>query len=1791
MKRILLSVGAALMAGPASAAVFHVDASVATPGDGLTWAAAMTDLQAAISASSSGDSIWVAEGTYKPGTARSDRFVLPPGVQILGGFPSGGGDGTANARNLDPLTNGTVLSGDIDGDGTRAGNSYVLVDALSSGTSSFLSGFTLTGGNADGATTPTDRGGAISIGDRSPTLGNLRFLENRARYGGAIHANGGSQFIMRQCLFQGNVADIAGGSGGAIYLTNGASPTLTDCAFVGNDGIIGGAIRAFNSTPTLTHCTFAHNKGGSGDGALYNDGGTTVLYRNCIFWGNTPFAWNARSPAAGSGNNLVQGSSVDGSFTLLVSSPLFASIPFSTDGDWKTPADNDYGDLSLSPGSPAIDRGNNSFTSQLTDLAGNPRVADGDSNLVATVDLGAYEAPEPVPGDEIHRWTFDGDLKDSVGSLDLSLHGAQLRNGRLLLDGIEAYAASQRPLGLTLKERSLVAWVSPSSLNQAGGGVLTTVDPTSGTEVFDGIVFGERTTRQWMNGSNGFLRTPASNGGPAETLSSPDQVMIVITYAADNSIKIYRNGTLYGSTIQGSVMTYPNGLSTVYLGMRHPAGAPSSIYFTGSIDEARIYRTVLSETQVAQLFNEGPTPDTAGSAATNLAPTGITRMSHASPVALPDRTDAGVLIDGSRAALNRNAALPTVDEPNPWIEVELPQDALIERVVLTNIQFPLTGTCCSSRFRDITIELRDAEGNVFDSSVLLNPENTGYTAPNGPDTLSYQFDSDIPARIVRVTRTPDPDLSGSGGLGQPIAHEAGYLEFAEIEILGENVAPPPPVPAFSIHYDSRRSNPDPRSQGWIASETVVGSDVSPNNGSIDSGSNAGMVINGFEAAWQTHDQLTSTSSDNPIYRKALTRDHLRQMHDTGWKYLSTFRAVGGGGFLGWNFIAADNPGWDVGTHPGARVGFFLTRNIDDSLTIASESGSGITLPAGSASEYHTIRCVGQPQSTLFDWWVDDIPMGQLDLADVSHASLTSSEVIFGSGLSAPTGRVMNWKQAQLGSTAAPTEPDLSGLVFYLPFESGADGTQFLREKSLAPGDKPLIGEVNGTLSPAAPAVAGQGLQMPADNYFTGPSVYAKASPIPALAGLDHATVSVWLKAVTAGDGRAAGTLFSISGVPGDSLALRIVNPTSTPKLEFVNFAQSSTRPTYLLPDSFFDGSWHHVALTFSPGVTKLFVDGLLIDTQTIRFTVPIDGIDTLAIGAHHTADGPVVAGGFSGCLDEFAIWKRTLSDAEIENLYRFSYLGATAIVDRDGDGLNQIEEAAFTSSDENPDTDGDGIPDTQEAVLRTNPNAADSDGDGLDDDIELAQGSDPRLADSDGDGFNDNADPAPLDATVFPDTTSPDIDADGLTDAQETELNTNPALADSDDDGFDDFAEILAGTDPNDPASKPVILDSDGDGLTDAQEAALHTNPAVADSDNDTYSDHAEVNAGSNPNDDGSFPDTALLTTESFLRAENGAITLTFGVQGAATNHRLQSSDTLDGFTTETGAVITPLGGNRFSATLTSGGSRRFFRIAADSAGAEVVTPLADLDLPGGSTLTIGEGRTIYQNIVFTAPFTGYVSYRISGSTPIPGVGPLPSMTLAIAVENASSAAIPLTFVNDLIAGPSARYTVTLLSNGGLIPGLNNRFTVLVADDDQIWEGTLGTQDEQLNFTLESLTDGTTTLQQLHAANASSLIPQGTFPVTASFGTTVFSCTSGNIPLTRNLSQITAAPATISQLVLSATDGQGNESVTASSISGSATIGLAPPNGTGATLDATFNLQLRPPPPPSTDIELQTTGP
>lgn len=117
------------------------------------------------------------------------------------------------------------------------------------------------------------------------------------------------------------------------------------------------------------------------------------------------------------------------------------------------------------------------------------------------------------------------------------------------------------------------------------------------------------------------------------------------------------------------------------------------------------------------------------------------------------------------------------DNASTWI-VDLGAEYEIRRIVLKN-----RTNCCGSRLRDLTVRLLSADAAaVLWSSALLNPENElDSPASIVVDLLELNV-GPVLARMVQVERTPDPDLSGSGGTGN--GDEDNVLSLGEVEVYG-----------------------------------------------------------------------------------------------------------------------------------------------------------------------------------------------------------------------------------------------------------------------------------------------------------------------------------------------------------------------------------------------------------------------------------------------------------------------------------------------------------------------------------------------------------------------------------------------------------------------------------------------------------------------------------------------------------------------------------------------------------------------------------------------------------------------------------------------------------------------------------------------------------------------------------------------------------------------------------------------------------------------------------------------
>jgi hypothetical protein len=201
--------------------------------------------------------------------------------------------------------------------------------------------------------------------------------------------------------------------------------------------------------------------------------------------------------------------------------------------------------------------------------------------------------------DPVLQWNFESGLKDQILGLKANLkNGATLENGRLILR--KGGHAVTDTLPVAVAEKTLSTWVELDSLGQRAGGVIT-IQSSSGS-VFDSIVFGEKETRKWMSGSNGFSRTKPFPSAPPENIAHNELVHIAITYSRNGKITGYRNGKMYGKPYTTSLYKYPKNKSVLTFGVRHLPASPQRMLH-GSISKASVYDRALTESEINTIFH------------------------------------------------------------------------------------------------------------------------------------------------------------------------------------------------------------------------------------------------------------------------------------------------------------------------------------------------------------------------------------------------------------------------------------------------------------------------------------------------------------------------------------------------------------------------------------------------------------------------------------------------------------------------------------------------------------------------------------------------------------------------------------------------------------------------------------------------------------------------------------------------------------------------------------------------------------------------------------------------------------------------------------------------------------------------------------------------------------------------------------------------------------------------------------------------------------------------------------
>lgn len=355
--------------------VIFVRADATGNNDGSSWADAFATLQPALDAATSGDSIWISQGTYYPtqspdgsattATSRSNAFHFTTGIVVMGGFQ--GTESYIEQRDLSDQHT-TLLSGDYNQDDliTGSGNTLAITNTSDNAYHVIVTAGTPAGAELNGLTI---QGGIADNGIGSVVYNGSHFFNE---YGGGLY-NNNSILTVQQCVIQGNYATRGGGS-----FDNNTQATYQHCVFFHNiAGSLGGAILT-SGNALLNHVTLSLNRSMNGRGIIFS-AHNTLNISNAILWGNAPNGdlLEYNNVTAHITHSILEGSGGSTSW----------STALGTDGGGNLDADPQFwnaaaGDFRIGRQSPAFDAGQAGAT---TDLLGTARP----QNLAPN--MGAYE--------------------------------------------------------------------------------------------------------------------------------------------------------------------------------------------------------------------------------------------------------------------------------------------------------------------------------------------------------------------------------------------------------------------------------------------------------------------------------------------------------------------------------------------------------------------------------------------------------------------------------------------------------------------------------------------------------------------------------------------------------------------------------------------------------------------------------------------------------------------------------------------------------------------------------------------------------------------------------------------------------------------------------------------------------------------------------------------------------------------------------------------------------------------------------------------------------------------------------------------------------------------------------------------------------------------------------------------------------------------------------------------------------------------------------------------------------
>lgn len=328
--------------------------------------------------------------------------------------------------------------------------------------------------------------------------------------------------------------------------------------------------------------------------------------------------------------------------------------------------DADNGDYRLAVNSPCIDAGSDSYVMSETDLDGNARIANG------RIDIGAYEYGSTSAADLGHRWSFNGDLMDSVGGRTATAVGSvTTEHGQCKLTGGKR-GASYVNLGANLlpvdgRSATIEIWATQNAIQDWSR--IWDVGTDEGTDSI-GEMYAAWTSFSTLNAAPVCIRNVSVDKGNLAPYSLGVEYHIAAVFEPQDDgtwqVKFYKQDAKTGATSASYTISTSSSSSwslsnqaqgSFFLGHGHHTDSCDA---SASYNEVRVWNRALTEAELTAnvllgpdvLPSESSGPETPTYTITFNAnggtptPSSITRKKGESYGELPIVTRSGYVFDG-----------------------------------------------------------------------------------------------------------------------------------------------------------------------------------------------------------------------------------------------------------------------------------------------------------------------------------------------------------------------------------------------------------------------------------------------------------------------------------------------------------------------------------------------------------------------------------------------------------------------------------------------------------------------------------------------------------------------------------------------------------------------------------------------------------------------------------------------------------------------------------------------------------------------------------------------------------------------------------------------------------------------------------------------------------------------------------------------------------------------------------------------------------------------------------------